>query len=110
MSSGKSKFSGIFDAAKGRGEEGDQQGAASKKRPVGARKSGVARAQDKVTEKRGRGRPTGKRSDPDFTQTTAYIRADTYKGVRIALLEEGEGREYSELVEELLSKWLKSRK
>lgn len=60
-------------------------------------------------EKR-RGRPPGKRSDPDFVQTTAYIRGDTYKAVRIALIEEDEGREYSELVEELLSKWLKARK
>jgi hypothetical protein len=61
------------------------------------------------TKKR-RGRPTGKRSDPDFTQTTAYIRAETYRDVRIALLQEGEGREYSELVEELLSDWLRKRK
>lgn len=60
--------------------------------------------------KKGRGRPTGKRSDPSFVQTTAYIRGETYKAVRIALIEEGHGREYSELVEELLSQWLKSRK
>lgn len=57
-----------------------------------------------------RGRPPGKRSDPDFVQTTAYVRADTYKDIRIALIQEDEEREYSELVEELLSKWLKSRK
>jgi hypothetical protein len=60
--------------------------------------------------KKKRGRPTGKRSDPDFTQTTAYIRADTYRDVRIALLQEGKGMEYSELVEEVLSDWLKKRK
>lgn len=57
-----------------------------------------------------RGRPSGKRSDPAFVQTTAYVRGATYKAVRIALIEEDQGREYSELVEELLSKWLKSRK
>ena len=62
------------------------------------------------TEGRRRGRPSGKRSDPAFVQTTAYVRGDTYKAVRIALIQEDEGREYSELVEELLSKWLKSRK
>lgn len=60
--------------------------------------------------KRGRGRPSGKRSDPNFVQTTAYVRAETYRDVRIELLKEGVGREYSELVEELLSQWMKSRK
>lgn len=62
------------------------------------------------TKAKKRGRPYGKRSNPDYVQTTAYIRGDTYKGVKIALLEEDQGREYSELVEDLLSKWLKSRK
>jgi hypothetical protein len=64
---------------------------------------------DETTTKR-RGRPSGKRSDPDYVQTTAYIRGETYKAVKIALIEEDEGREYSELVEELLANWLKSRK
>jgi hypothetical protein len=63
-----------------------------------------------VEERRGRGRPSGKRSDPNYVQTTAYIRGDTYKAVKIALIEEDQNKEYSELVEELLSKWLKSRK
>ena len=53
-----------------------------------------------------RGRPPGKRSDPDYEQTTAYIRKQTHVDVKIALLQEGKGREYSELVEELLTKWL----
>jgi hypothetical protein len=57
-----------------------------------------------------RGRPYGKRSNPEYVQTTAYVRGDTYKAIKIALIEEDQGREYSELVEELLSKWLKSRK
>jgi len=39
-----------------------------------------------------------------------HPRKDTYKAVRIALIEEGEERDYSELVEELLAKWLKSRR
>lgn len=57
-----------------------------------------------------RGRPSGKRSNPEYVQTTAYVRGDTYKAIKIALIEEDQGREYSELVEELLAKWLKSRK
>lgn len=55
---------------------------------------------------RRRGRPAGKRSDPDFDQVTAYIRRQTYRDVRIALLSDGRGQEFSELVEELLAGWL----
>ena len=59
--------------------------------------------------KRPRGRPTGKRSDGEHTQVTAYIRAETHRDVKIALLQAGKGQEFSELVQELLTKWLKSR-
>ena len=54
-----------------------------------------------------RGRPPGKRSDPDFEQITAYIRKDTHCAVKIALLKNGR-KEFSELVEKLLRCWLKS--
>jgi hypothetical protein len=57
----------------------------------------------------GPGRPRGKLSDPDYEQITAYIRKDTHKDTKIALLQEGQGREFSELVEDLLSEWLKTR-
>lgn len=57
-----------------------------------------------------RGRPaTGKRSDPDFEQVSAYIKKETYRDVKIALSREGRDRKFSELVETLLSKWLQSR-
>ena len=54
-----------------------------------------------------RGRPSGKRSHPDFEQITAYIRKDTHHAVKIMLLQNGR-KEFSELVEELLHQWLKS--
>jgi hypothetical protein len=54
------------------------------------------------------GRPKGKRSNPDYTQVTAYIRQDTYKNIRVLLLQNGNGQEFSELVEELLSEFLKT--
>ena len=56
-----------------------------------------------------RGRPRGKRSDPNFEQVTTYIRKHTHQGVKIALLQEGRSQEFSELVEDLLAKWLKAR-
>ncbi len=85
MSRRKSKFSGLFDAQSKQTTEG---------------------------EKRGRGRPPGdaggKRDNKtEFTQASAYIRRETHRRVKSALaLEE---KEFSELVEELLSEWLKSR-
>lgn len=92
-----SKFDQILDAAKGRDKST-------------AKKSAKAERQPNAPAKR-RGRPaTGKRSDPEFDQTTAYIRKDTYKAVKIALIQAGEDMDYSDLVEDLLSAWLKTRK
>jgi hypothetical protein len=54
------------------------------------------------------GRPVGKRSHPDFEQITAYIRKDTHRAIKIALLQNGK-QEFSELVEELLGQWLRLR-
>ena len=56
-----------------------------------------------------RGRPPGKRSDPGFVQVTAYVPGDLYRRVRIGLLEDAKGQEFSELVAELLVDWVKSR-
>ena len=50
---------------------------------------------------------TGKRRDGAYKQVSAYIRKETHHQVKIALLQEE--REFSELVEELLSGWLEAR-
>lgn len=55
-----------------------------------------------------RTRPTGKRRDPAFEQVTAYIRKATHRSVKLALLKEGNDRQFSDLVEELLATWLGS--
>lgn len=96
-----SKFDQILDAAKGRDKSSTKKSSKSSQK--------TERQNDAPAKRRGRP-ATGKRNDPEFDQTTAYVRKDTYRAVRIALIEEGEERDYSELVEELLSKWLKSRK
>lgn len=56
--------------------------------------------------KRPRGRPggQGKRINPAYTQVTAYIPQDLHLQTKINLLKSGK-REFSELVEELLSNW-----
>lgn len=53
-----------------------------------------------------RGRPRGKRSDPNFTQITAYISKKTHQEIKLALLREGSNREISQLIEQCLTKWL----
>ncbi len=92
-----SKFDGIFaetDKAKKR---------ATKKKKAGASEETIATAAK-------RGRPaSGKRSNPDFEQVTAYIRKRTHADVKIALLREGQRQEFSALVENLLAEWLASR-
>jgi hypothetical protein len=56
------------------------------------------------------GRPAGKRSDPKYTQVTAYIQSQTYRDVKVALLLGGNGQEFSELIEDLLTEWLSTQK
>lgn len=58
------------------------------------------------TEAPTKSKTKGKRSDPDYEQVSAYIRKETYRQVKIALLQEEEKRDFSELVEALLSEWL----
>ena len=69
-------------------------------RPVNLIRSGT---QTPTTK---RGRPPAKRSDPDFVGLTTYIRRETHLNAKISLLQEGENRELSELVEDLIAAWL----
>jgi hypothetical protein len=71
--------------------------------------SSEAIRQDSSSKQLRRGRPTAKRSDPDFVGLTTYVRRDTHKRAKIALLQEGKGKELSELVEELIYKWLEKK-
>ena len=100
-----SKFDGLFDArgsGKGQGKEKGKNGA-----KISNKAQQVTAVQ--LDEKPRRGRPSGKRSDPDYVGFTTYIRKDTHRKAKIALLEQGNGRELSELVEELLAQWLRSK-
>lgn len=55
-----------------------------------------------------RGRTKGKRSDPSFEQVTAYIRKETYRQTKLALLQADDKRDFSQLVEDLLSGYLRT--
>jgi hypothetical protein len=58
--------------------------------------------------RKGPGRPAGKRTNPDYAQVTAYIPKSLHEDVKIALIKEG-GKEFSTLVEELLSEWMRNK-
>ena len=56
---------------------------------------------------RGRGRPPGKRSDPDFKPTTLLLREETKKQATRKLEDGDTDQDLSELVEQLLADWIK---
>jgi hypothetical protein len=55
---------------------------------------------------KGRGRPPGKRSDPDWAPRTILMRSKIHRRVSILLLERDEGPDLSELIDELLVDWI----
>ncbi|MBP0447276.1 hypothetical protein J8J14_21115 [Roseomonas sp. SSH11] len=58
------------------------------------------------TAERGRGRPPGKRSDPDWKPRTILMRTKTHRRVSGLLLEQDDGPDLSELVDQLLTEWI----
>jgi len=70
-----------------------------------------AQAQETIPEKeerKGPGRPRGKRSSPQYDQVTAYIPHALHDEVKIYLIREGR-KEFSTLVEELLAAWVQQK-
>lgn len=49
----------------------------------------------------------GKRSDPAYRQISTYVRSDVYRNVKRELLMEE--RDFSDLMDELLTSWVSSR-
>ncbi len=55
---------------------------------------------------KGRGRPPGKRSDPDWAPRTILMRSKIHRRVSIMLLERDNGPDLLELVDQLLTEWI----
>ena len=53
-----------------------------------------------------RRRKTGKRSDPEFRPTTFFVRKQTQRNASRLLEDQDSGKDLSDLVEELLAKWI----
>ena len=82
---GESKFAGIF-----------QQSLAETPEP------------DLRTESRPPGRPPGKRSDSAYKQYSVLLKRQTHRRVDAILRADENGPDMSELVQELLEKWLEN--
>lgn len=59
-----------------------------------------------VATEKGRGRPPGKRSDPGWKPRTILMRTKTHRRVSGILLEQDDGPDLSELIDQLLSEWI----
>ena len=92
MSEEQSKFSGVLAKLKQRPIE--QQSPAEPPHPAG------------IEPVRGRGRPPGKRSDPDFQPTTVLLRKQTKKTAARLLEDIDSGQDLSDLIEQLLTEWI----
>ena len=92
MSEEQSKFSGVL--AKLKHGQDDRQ---SKPSPTHTMSSEPIR---------GRGRPPGKRSDPDYQPTTVLIRKQTKKTATRLLEDTNAAQDLSDLIEQLLTEWI----
>jgi hypothetical protein len=55
---------------------------------------------------RGRGRPPGKSSHPDYQPTTVILRKRTKRTAARLLEDQETGKDLSDLIEELLTEWI----
>ena len=92
MSEEHSKFSGALAKLKQR--HGETASATPAAPPMG------------TEPVRGRGRPPGKRSDPDYQPTTVLLRKRTKKTAARLLEDTNATQDLSDLIEQLLTEWI----
>jgi len=114
----ESKFKGVFDARKKResaptlvevlaGGEKPAELVAKEARAKEILRSADSPAPLDPSYSSARQVKRGKRSDPNFDAIFAYVRKDVCREVKKALIDDE--RELSELIQELLSRWLDER-
>lgn len=93
MTAKQSKFKDVFDTRRDMPAESDPdtETAAPNDRPTPGKP----------------GRPeNGKRSNPAYAQVSAWIRKDTHRQAKIKMLQNGDDRDFSDLVQDLLESWI----
>lgn len=112
MSKKENPFRRIFDVASEKDEsanlepENPKEEILNSQEPTTTEQAPIAKPTIKPKTK---GRPKGKKSDPDYEAAIAYIRKKTHLKVKRRLLdlaEEGVKLDFSELVQELLEVWI----
>jgi hypothetical protein len=107
-----SKFSGFLDNAKGRAEEElsapPAPPAEPKRKPAPPSPAPSPPARETSEERRGPGRPPGKKSSREYSQVTIYILGETHRAVKRALLDGTGRKDFSQVVEEALQQWLRA--
>lgn len=108
MSEKPGKFSALLRARKEEPTPEAEPEAPASKAQSRPKTAATASGAGDPAPKRQRGRPkaNGKRLNPDYTQVTAYIPAGLHTETKINLIRSGK-REFSILIEELLTNWNK---
>ena len=75
-----------------------------RKSPEG--REGEKKAQSSILSQQSASRSSGKRSDPSWKNITILMRDSVKRDVRYHLSLEGQGKDISSLVDELLTEWL----
>ena len=73
--------------------------------PDNAGASTEERENPSLEAKKGKGRPTGKRSNPDYEPTTVYLRKTTKRSASRLLEDTNARKDLSDLIEDLLLQW-----
>lgn len=97
MSAAKNRFGGIIDATRARQAEQPVEDDAPKEAAPAPQAKEVKAVHDKPRN--------GKSSNPDYRQVSAYIRRTTHTAAHKKLLDEGQQRDLSDVIEELLNQW-----
>jgi len=92
MSEEQSKFSGVL--------------AKLKQRPIEQQSTALPAPPQGTEPVRGRGRPPGKRSDPDYQPTTVLLRKHTKKTAAQLLEDINSGQDLADPSEQLLGEWI----
>jgi len=74
--------------------------------PEQAANSAMADSSPDLNERKSRGRPAGKRSNPSYEPTTLLLRKETKKKASRLLEDIGNRQDLSDLTEQLLSCWI----
>ncbi len=97
-----------FAGARGRLKQQPRQAARSlpSAQAIEERPAAVLSISSAAAEPPSKGRRAGKRSDPAYRPTTFYVRKETQRKAARLLEDQDTGKDLSDLVQELLSKWI----